>query len=122
MFAPRYQESACGNSVKYATCVTCSIQAASASGVASAVASPCAVRYPMQSVIHSTCCSIDRAMLLSTEGDPGPVTMNRFGNPGVATPRYARGPARPDVHQLHVRPVEHRVVLVALAQPLRSDR
>jgi hypothetical protein len=61
-------------------------------------------------------------MLLSTEGDPGPVTMNRFGNPGVATPRYARGPARPDVHQLHVRPVEHRVVLVALAQPLRSDR
>jgi hypothetical protein len=93
MLAPRYQESACGNSVEYATSVTCSIHAASASGVASAVASPRAVRYPMQSLIHSTCCSIDSAMLLSTEGDPGPVTMNRFGKPGVATPRYARGPA-----------------------------
>jgi hypothetical protein len=87
MFAPRYQESACGNSVEYATSVTCRIHAASASPVASAVAYPCADRYPMQSVIHSTCCSIDSAMLLSTEGDPGPVTMSRFGNPCVATPR-----------------------------------
>ena len=29
---------------------------------------------------------------------------------------------RPDVDQRHVRPVEHRVVVVALAQPLRPDR
>ena len=41
----------------------------------------------MQSRIHSTCCSIESAMLLSTDGDPGPVTMNMFGNPGVAIPR-----------------------------------
>ena len=41
----------------------------------------------MQSVIHSTCCSIDTSMLVSTEGLPGPVTMNRFGKPAVARPR-----------------------------------
>ena len=37
--------------------------------------------------IHSTCCSIDTGMLLSTEGEPGPVIMKRFGKPAVATPR-----------------------------------
>jgi hypothetical protein len=38
-------------------------------------------------VIHSTCCSIDSTMLLSTDGLPGPVTMNMFGNPADARPR-----------------------------------
>ncbi len=41
----------------------------------------------MQSAIHSTCCSIDSTMLLSTEGLPGPVTMKRLGKPAVARPR-----------------------------------
>ena len=35
----------------------------------------------------STCCSIDTGMLLSTDGEPGPVIMNRLGNPALATPR-----------------------------------
>ena len=46
-----------------------------------------AQRRPMQSAIHSTCCSIDTGMLLSTDGLPGPVIVNRFGNPGTASPR-----------------------------------
>ena len=41
----------------------------------------------MQSAIQSTCCSIETTMLLSTDGLPGPVTMNRFGKPAVASPR-----------------------------------
>ena len=40
----------------------------------------------MQSAIHSTCCSIDTIMLLSTDGLPGPVIVNRFGNPAIAEP------------------------------------
>ena len=32
-------------------------------------------------------------MLLNTEGLPGPVTMNKFGNPETTMPRYVRGPA-----------------------------
>lgn len=32
-------------------------------------------------------------MLLSTDGLPGPVMVNRFGNPAVIRPRYVRGPA-----------------------------
>ena len=39
------------------------------------------------SVIQSTCCSIDTIMLDSTDGLPGPVIMNRFGNPFVMRPR-----------------------------------
>jgi hypothetical protein len=37
--------------------------------------------------IHSTCCSIETGMLLSTDGEPGPVIMKKFGYPAVATPR-----------------------------------
>ena len=47
----------------------------------------------MQSLIQSTCCSMETIMLLSTDGLPGPVIMNRFGNPAVIMPRYVRGPA-----------------------------
>ena len=44
------------------------------------------------SPIHSTCCSIDTGMFESTEGEPGPVIMNRFGKPTLDTPRYVSGP------------------------------
>ena len=33
-------------------------------------------------------------MLVSTEGLPGPVMVNRFGKPAMASPRYVRGPSR----------------------------
>ena len=41
----------------------------------------------MQSAIQSTCCSIETIMLLSTEGLPGPVIMNRLGKPAIIRPR-----------------------------------
>ena len=41
----------------------------------------------MTSEIHSTCCSIDTGMFESTDGEPGPVIMNRLGKPALATPR-----------------------------------
>jgi hypothetical protein len=47
------------------------------------VASPCAI----QSVIHSTGCSFDTTMLLSTDGLSGPVTVNRLGKSAIAPPR-----------------------------------
>ena len=40
-----------------------------------------------KSLIQSTCCSIETTMLLSTDGLPGPVTMNMFGKPATARPR-----------------------------------
>src|SRR6516162_3837609 len=92
MFAPTYHESASGNRVEYATSVTCAIQASSADGFASIVEYPCDLRYTTQSLIQSTCCSIDSTVLLNTDGDPGPVTMNMFGNPAATIPRYERGP------------------------------
>ena len=95
MFAPTYHESASGNSVEYATSVTCAIHASSADGVASAVEYPCDPRYTTQSLIHSTCCSIDSTMLLNTDGDPGPVTMNMFGKPGGGHPQVRVRPGRP---------------------------
>ncbi|CAB4724361.1 unannotated protein [freshwater metagenome] len=47
----------------------------------------------MQSVIQSTCCSIEMIMLESTDGLCGPVTMNRFGKSLAMRPRYVWGPA-----------------------------
>ncbi len=41
----------------------------------------------MQSVIQSTCCSIATGMLVSTEGLPGPVMVNRLGKPATCRPR-----------------------------------
>ena len=37
----------------------------------------------MQSPIQFTCCSMATSMLLSTDGLPGPVMVNRFGNPCI---------------------------------------
>ena len=47
----------------------------------------------MASAMKSTCCSIDTTMFDSTLGLPGPVIMNRLGNPAATSPRYARGPS-----------------------------
>ena len=44
-------------------------------------------RWLRQSLIQSTCCSIETIMLLSTDGLPGPVIMNMFGKPAVIRPR-----------------------------------
>ena len=49
----------------------------------------------MQATIQSTCCSIETIMLLSTEGLPGPVTVNRFGKPAMVSPSDERGTVRP---------------------------
>ena len=40
-----------------------------------------------QSVIQSTCCSMDTIMFDSTDGLPGPVIMNRLGKPATVRPR-----------------------------------
>ena len=40
-----------------------------------------------KSPIHSTCCWIDTIMLVSTDGEPGPVIVKRFGNPRTPRPR-----------------------------------
>jgi hypothetical protein len=42
---------------------------------------------PVQSATHSTCCSIDGSMLVSTEVLPGLVIVKRFGKPAVPRPR-----------------------------------
>src|ERR671919_1263868 len=81
--APTYQELAVGNSVPLASSLTWSTQASSDSTVASMAPMPLARRNEMQSAIQSTCCSMLTTMLLSTEGLPGPVTMNRLGKPAV---------------------------------------
>src|SRR3954467_2448226 len=47
----------------------------------------------MQSLTQSTCCSIDTAMLDSTEGLPGPVMAKKLGKPTVVRPRYDDGPS-----------------------------
>ena len=51
------------------------------------VRSCCRRKSAMQLLAHSTCCSMETTMLLSTEGLPGPVMMNRFGKPATMMPR-----------------------------------
>ena len=58
-----------------------------ASGVASIVDCPWASMEATQSQIHTTCCSIDTIMFVSTDGLPGPVIVNMFGKPAPARPR-----------------------------------
>ena len=41
----------------------------------------------MQSAVHSTCCSMETIMFVSTDGLPGPVMVNMFGKPATARPR-----------------------------------
>ena len=83
-----YQELASGiERGMSATSLTCSTQASSASAVGLDASRPRSRRCAMQSAIQSTCCSIDTTMLLSTDGLPGPVIVNRFGKPAIARPR-----------------------------------
>ncbi len=65
----------------------CWTQPASAIGVGSMVSNPSRWRAARASLTHSTCCSIDTTMFDSTDGLPGPVIMNRLGNPTVVSPR-----------------------------------
>ena len=58
------------------------IAASDVSTVATSRASMCA----RQLVIHSTCCSIATGMLVSTDGLPGPVMVNRLGKPATCRP------------------------------------
>lgn len=87
MFAPVYQEFVPGISVVSATALTWATQPSCASAVGSIRSRPSRLRSAMQSVIHSACCSIDRIMLEKTDGLPGPVTVNRLGNPATISPR-----------------------------------
>jgi hypothetical protein len=81
--APIYQELQVERSEPPATSRTCATQFSPASACASMRLSPSSRKYPMQSATHSTCCSIDGSMLVSTEGLPGPV---RLGKPAMPRP------------------------------------
>ena len=82
-----YQLLAFGSSEMLAKSFTCCTHPACAVGVASIDSKPSARRWARQSAIQSTCCSIDTIMFDSTDGLPGPVIMNRFGNPSTISPR-----------------------------------
>ena len=86
-FAPMYQELASGNRVALATSLTCSTHASCAGGVGSIDEMPLTRRWTRQSLIQSTCCSIDTIMLLNTDGLPGPVTVKKLGKPTTLRPR-----------------------------------
>src|SRR3984957_20380873 len=92
--APIYQELQVERSEPPATSRTCATQFSSASACASMRLSPSSRKYPMQSATHSTCCSIDGSMLVSTAGLPGPVMVKRLGKPAMPRPRYVFGPSR----------------------------
>ena len=53
----------------------------------------------MQSAIHSTCCSMETIMLLSTDGLVGPVIVKRFGKPAIAEAEVRARALRPGVAQ-----------------------
>ncbi len=82
-----YQELAVGYSVMSPQSLTCCTQPASATGVGSTTSKPASRMCCRQSLIHSTCCSMETVMFESTEGLPGPVIMKRFGNPTEVRPR-----------------------------------
>ena len=86
--APKYQECFASHStVTFASSWTVSVHSRMACAEGSIVSMPLRSRWPMQSVIQSTCCSMATGMLVSTEGLPGPVIVNRFGKPGTCRPR-----------------------------------
>src|SRR6476646_1472141 len=72
----------------------------------------------MQSLIHSTCCSMDKTMLESTEGLPGPVMVNRFGKPAIIMPRYVHGP--PDQCCFRETPALPRISMLLRAPVMAS--
>ena len=85
--APMYQLLACGSIVGVTASVECRHQAASASSLASMLVCWRCFSATRQSAIHSTCCSMELIMLVSTDGLPGPVIVNRFGKPATIRPR-----------------------------------
>src|SRR4051812_10136169 len=87
VLAPMYQDLVLVRRVVLATSSTCWVHSCSASAVGSIRVTPFSLAWLRQPTIHSMCCSIEVGMLLSTEGLPGPVIMNRFGKPLVARPR-----------------------------------
>mmetsp|Transcript_56108 Transcript_56108/g.109841 ORF Transcript_56108/g.109841 Transcript_56108/m.109841 type:complete len:224 (-) Transcript_56108:500-1171(-) len=91
-FVPMYQLSACTYRVRAAHSLACSTHSASAVSSASIASTPSTRHHRMASVIHSTWCSIVGSMFVSTEGERGPVTVNKFGNPETASPKKVTGP------------------------------
>ena len=87
MLAPTYHELQLERSVPPATSPTWPTHASSASRLASIRVAPRERMQSMQSAIHSTCCSIDGSMLVSTDGLPGPVMVKRLGKPAMVRPR-----------------------------------
>src|SRR5215470_1648006 len=87
MLAPMYQELAPGNNVMLTTSLTWATHCSCACGVASMVVRPVLRMVSMQSVIHSTCCSIDTGTFERADGLCGPVMVKKFGNPAMEIPR-----------------------------------
>ncbi len=73
----------------------------------------------MQSATHSTCCSIDASMLLSTEGLPGPVIMKRFGKP-LRLRRPDRSAGRPPTSRASATPSRPRMSSASSAPVIAS--
>ena len=86
MFAPVHHEFVLPTMLRATRPSTSAVQTASASGSASMRSKPRSTMWARQSAIQSTCCSIDSMTLLNTAGLPGPVIMNRFGNPEATRP------------------------------------
>ena len=74
-------------SVWLATSLTCATQRPRASVLASIGCELVRAHVAEQSAIQSTCCSMVGSMLVSTDGLPGPVIVNRLGKPATARPR-----------------------------------
>ena len=93
ILAPRYQELHANligeSSAISATCVVHSFSDDSVASISDKLLSFMKV---MQSVIHSTCCSMDVIMLERTEGLPGPVIVNKFGKLFIDSPKNVTGP------------------------------
>src|SRR4029453_13396875 len=93
MLAPMYHEEQDERSVAPAASPTWPTHASSASRLAPIRVGPREGTCSMQSAIHSTCCSIDGSMLVSTDGLPGPVMVKKLGKPARGRPREVLGPS-----------------------------
>ena len=109
---------------------TCSTQSSCACAVALTLIDPSSFIFTNKSAMKSTCCSenteaipqmhpwviklrcgvasylpIDTIIELRTLGDPGPVTVKKFGKSATCRPRYVRGPASHTSQLQNNRPV-----------------